>query len=107
MTTPNTGYQASYAAKEARFMDLRRSGATANEAARTLGLTPTAQDNFERYYRAQTFSGATDSSCPRFAYHNAHVAKVMEANRSGFPIRRLTEAGSVTVGVDGRLWRAA
>lgn len=100
MTSHNTGYQSAHRAKESRYLLTRKGGLSANQAALALALTQTAAGNFEAAWRAQTFAGGRDTSCPAFAYDAAHLAKIGPV---GFPIMR----GRALVSADGQPWRAA
>lgn len=62
-------------ALEAQYVEARRGGKMARQAAAELGLTPTSSLTFELAFRAQTTSAsARDSSCPKFADDDRHLA---------------------------------
>ncbi len=67
------------AAREARYVAMRRAGKTSPEVMDALGISESLRDQLESYYRAlaEHPSRQRDSSCPAFAHDAKHVAAVM------------------------------
>lgn len=62
---------------EGDYVAARQAGADRNAAAAALRLTTSTAEDFEESYRFQTGSGLSgDSSCPKFAEHDRHLAAV-------------------------------
>lgn len=71
-------------AAEAAYIEARKAGRSAKEAAADLRLSATTAHTFETALRYQTVSGYTrDSSCPKFAHDDRHLDGVWRAK--GFP----------------------
>lgn len=91
-----------YVDMEAEYVARRRT-ATPRAVTEALGISYSTAETLEKYFVAQTRAGSTDSSCPRFAHHGAHVERVIAAG--GFPTVRALGAARVLVGPSGALWR--
>lgn len=68
------------AAQDAAYNALRDSGVMSKEASERLGLRPYRAQHLERLRRAAILSvPKVDSSCPKFARDDEHVARVIAA----------------------------
>jgi hypothetical protein len=77
------------------YATLRRGGASASHAQLRLVLSDTEARRMEKIFRARALRGGGDAALPKFARHEAHVARVM--TEGGFPTfteRRRGKAGA-------------